>query len=149
VFFTARENGWIPKPPQISIDYPPTSDDPTATASEFLKSVGLNPDEIEFEQSTVFDGKTKKTIDTVTLQQDGVTFHHLIDTTGDYRNQTRHIGKYTGKVYSTPSVGVSDVETIYITECPIDALSLAQAGFQSTAIYNGSNVPVAAEFSFY
>ncbi len=141
IFYDARTKyNWIPKPPQISIDYPPTPDDPKATAREFLKSIGLNPDEIEFNQAKAFDSKTKKTFDTITLTQDGVTFHHFIDCAGSYRDKTRHSGKYTGKVYSTPSLGGN--ETIYITECPIDALSLAQAGLQSTAIYNGSNVPV-------
>ena len=143
IFYDAKTKyNWIPKPPQISIDYPSTPDDSTATAREFLKSIGLNPDEIEFSQAKAFNSKTKKTFDTVTLTQDGVTFQHLIDCTGDYREQTRHSGKYTGKVYSTPSVGVSEIETIYIAKCPIDALSLAQSGFQSVAVYGGSNVPV-------
>lgn len=123
----------------LTKDYPPTPENPTATARAYLESRGLNPDLIEFKQGKVFDNETKKEYQSLVTEYDGVTFQRLIDYNGK-DNKTR-LSKYSGKVYETNGALNSDCEKIFIVEAVIDALSLEQCGVAAIATYSSGHIP--------
>ena len=75
--------------------HPPTKSNPKATAAAYLKSRGLNPTEIDFEQKQIkVDGKEYPAVG-FRLDKDTIN-HRLIDYSG--KDKTRTFGEYSGKI---------------------------------------------------
>ena len=76
--------------------HPPTKNNPRATAIAYLKSRGLNPDDVEFEQKQIkVDGKGYQSVG-FRLDKDTIN-HRLIDYSG--KDKTRTFGEYSGKIW--------------------------------------------------
>ena len=99
-------------------NHPPTKSNPKATAKTYLKSRGLNPTEIDFEQKQIkVDGKEYPAVG-FRLDKDTIN-HRLIDYTG--KDKTRTYGEYSGKIWKNKKLNFK--KPIYITESVIDSLS--------------------------
>jgi len=115
------------------------NEDPLAKAGNYLRNRGLDPTNIEFTQSNAESNEGKK-IDTLCLPIDQETsWHRFINSTGG--DKVRIFGAYTGKVYCPTDLKKG--EDVFITESPIDTLSLFQAERQSISTLSASALPEA------
>jgi len=117
--------------------HPPTKSNPKATAAAYLKSRGLNPTEIDFEQKQIkVDGKEYPAVG-FRLDKDTIN-HRLIDYTG--KDKTRTYGEYSGKIWKKQKLNFK--QPIYITEAVLDSLSLIQgACVQSVSCLSSGHIP--------
>ena len=117
--------------------HPPTKSNPRATAIAYLKSRGLNPDDVEFEQKQIkVDGKGYQSVG-FRLDKDTIN-HRLIDYSG--KDKTRTNGEYSGKIWKKQKLSFK--QPIYITEAVIDSLSLIQgADVQSVSCLSSGHIP--------
>ena len=117
--------------------HPPTKSNPRATAIAYLKSRGLNPDDVEFEQKQIkADGKEYQSVG-FRLDKDTIN-HRLIDYSG--KDKTRTYGEYSGKIWKKQKLNFK--QPIYITEAVLDSLSLIQgAGVQSVSCLSSVHIP--------
>ena len=117
--------------------HPPTKSNPRATAIAYLKSRGLNPDDVEFEQKQIkVDGKGYQSVG-FRLDKDTIN-HRLIDYSG--KDKTRNYGEYSGKIWKKKKLNFK--QPIYITEAVLDSLSLIQgAGVQSVSCLSSGHIP--------
>jgi hypothetical protein len=118
-------------------NHPPTKSNPKATAKAYLKSRGLNPDDVEFEQKQInVDGKEYPAVG-FRLDKDTIN-HRLIDYTG--KDKTRTYGEYSGKIWKKQKLNFK--QPIYITEAVLDSLSLIQgACVQSVSCLSSGHIP--------
>ena len=99
-------------------NHPPTKINPKATAKAYLKSRGLNPDDVDFEQKQInVDGKEYPAVG-FRLDKDTINYR-LIDYSG--KDKTRNYGEYSGKIWKNKKLNFK--KPIYITESVIDSLS--------------------------
>ena len=122
----------------LSKDYPPTKENPKATARAYLESRGLNPNSIEFNQGKVTDSVTKKEYQSLVIEHDGVTFQRLIDYIGKDKNR---LSGYKGKVFKNGLVDVPEQPQIFVVEGIINALSLESIGIAAIATYSSGSIP--------
>ena len=117
--------------------HPPTKSNPRATAIAYLKSRGLNPDDVEFEQKQIkLDGKGYQSVG-FRLDKDTIN-HRLIDYSG--KDKTRTYGEYSGKIWKKQKLNFK--QPIYITEAVLDSLSLIQgACVQSVSCLSSGHIP--------
>ena len=117
--------------------HPPTKSNPRATAIAYLKSRGLNPDDVEFEQKQIkVDGKGYQSVG-FRLDKDTIN-HRLIDYSG--KDKTRNYGEFSGKIWKNKKLNFK--QPIYVTEAVLDSLSLIQgAGYQSVSCLSASHLP--------
>ena len=117
--------------------HPPTKSNPRATAIAYLKSRGLNPDDVKFEQKQIkVDGKGYQSVG-FRLDK-GTINHRLIDYSG--KDKTRTFGKYSGKIWKKQKLSFK--QPIYITEAVLDSLSLIQgANVQSVSCLSSGHIP--------
>lgn len=121
---------------ELAEKFPPTEDNPKATAAAYLESRGLDTRKIEFSQGKRKEGGRE--YPTLKINVDSETvFHRLIDYEG--KNRTRIFGAYSGKVWKPDNLDYS--QPIWITEGIIDALSLIQSGEQSAATLSSKHLP--------
>ena len=118
-------------------NHPPTKINPKATAKAYLKSRGLNPDDVDFEQKQIkVDGKEYQSVG-FRIDKDTINYR-LIDYSG--KDKTRNYGEYSGKIWKNKKLNFK--KPIYITESVIDSLSLIQgAGVQSVSCLSSSHIP--------
>ena len=117
--------------------HPPTKSNPRATAIAYIKSRGLNPDDVEFEQKQIkVDGKGYQSVG-FRLDKDTIN-HRLIDYSG--KDKTRTYGEYSGKIWKKQKLNFK--QPIYITEAVLDSLSLIQgANVQSVSCLSSGHIP--------
>ncbi len=117
--------------------HPPTKSNPRATAIAYLKSRGLNPDDVEFEQKQIMvDGKEYPSVG-FRLDKDTIN-HRLIDYSG--KDKTRNYGEYSGKIWKKKKLNFK--QPIFITEAVLDSLSLIQgADVQSVSCLSSGHIP--------
>ena len=117
--------------------HPPTKSNPRATAIAYLKSRGLNPDDVEFEQKQIkVDGKGYQSVG-FRLDKDTINYR-LIDYSG--KDKTRNYGEYSGKIWKKQKLSFK--QPIYITEAVLDSLSLIQgADVQSVSCLSSVHIP--------
>ena len=117
--------------------HPPTKNNPKATAKAFLKTRGLNPDNIDFEQGKItVNGEVYQSVG-FRIDKDTIN-HRLIDYSG--KDKTRNYGEYSGKIWKNKKLNFK--QPIYVTEAVLDSLSLIQgAGYQSVSCLSASHLP--------
>ncbi len=118
-------------------NHPPTKSNPIATAIAYLKSRGLNPDDVEFEQKQIKVGVNAYQSVGFRLDKDTIN-HRLIDYSG--KDKTRTYGEYSGKIWKKQKLNFK--QPIYITEAVLDSLSLIQgACVQSVSCLSSGHIP--------
>jgi len=119
--------------------HPPTKSNPKATAKAYLKSRGLDPDDVVFEQKQIKVNEKEYPSVGFSLDKDTINYR-LIDYSG--KDKTRTFGEYGGKIWKMKKLNYK--HPIYITEAVIDSLSLIQgAGVQSVSCLSSSHIPKA------
>ena len=117
--------------------HPPTKNNPKATAKAFLKTRGLNPDNIDFEQGKItVNGEVYQSVG-FRIDKDTIN-HRLID--WSEKDKTRNYGEFSGKIWKNKKLNFK--QPIYVTEAVLDSLSLIQgAGYQSVSCLSASHLP--------
>lgn len=119
------------------------SKNPKAIASAYLTSRGIDPSNIDFIQdSHIID---KVSFCTVSLHVEGMRqqypYRVLIDGPSDNK-RWKGGESHSGLVYlPDPKKSFDTTQPIYITEAPLDCLSLRQAGLQAVSVFSAYEIP--------
>jgi hypothetical protein len=117
---------------------PPTKKDPTATATAYLQSRGLNTDLItsQYGQGKIAGFHTVA----ITPEWSKLAWHRLIGKEGKNKGKWDAGAKYGGKAYTT-SNDFSAANEIWIVEGAVNLWTLEQVGFRGAATMGTGNVP--------
>ena len=102
-------------------------------AEWYLLSRGLNPSQVDYEQSTYNEYPT------VCFSFEGIKQHRLIGDGLAPKDKWRFDGSIAGKVFQPKHTHASS--EVWITEGIIDAYSLQQSGVNAISVLSASNLP--------